>query len=281
MKKILSIVCFVILSLVLVCGAFGCSGSVKGNVSYNLFAYDMKTASFVKLAASVRFNSDLSGYEYVFSDGSLTLRGSVVHEVRPDRYTLICSEDAVSVVKEKYKQQLVDGGASSEELNDYQMVSEGLTPKMQLLNYNGYLFSPSSVELFHSASSDRTDRFEGRFVMTANAKMVELKGGTLYSDDGDGNLTVKSGYYTVSNGIMTITFTDKDGKDSYDNGVLNRKKYLMATVAFADDFELIGTDFEDQMNDSEWLKLMKSDLDAYSGKTYAVLTDEFYSANEN
>ena len=279
MKKVISFISFIILVFALTCGAYGCSDTVKGNATYDLYAYDMKTASFVKLAASVTFSSDLTEYEYVFLDGSLSIRGSVTHEDAPDRYTITCSDDAISVVKEKFKQQLIASGASSEELNDYEMASQGVTPQMQLLYSGGYLFSPSSVELFHSADSDRTDRFEGRFVLSSDGKMVELKGGILYSQDDKGDCTVRSGYYTVSNGFLTITFTDTDGKEKYENGVLSRKKYLMATVSFSDNFELIGTDFEDQMNSSEWLKLMKSDLTAYAGKKYAVLTDEFYATD--
>ena len=261
------------------CGAFGCRRSIKGDSPYSLYAYDMQKGVFVKLDASITFNSDLSEYEYTFYDGSLTIRGGVTYEEEPDRYTLTCSKDAVTLVKDRYEQQLIDAGASEDELNDYRMIKEGFLPQMQLLSYNGYLFSARSVEMFHAADAEGTDQFEGRFVMTSNGKMVELKGGYLYSDDDEGEFTVKSGYYTVSNGMLTVTTTDKDGKDSYIDGVLARKKYLMATVTFSLDFELIGTDFEEQVDGSEWLKLMKSDLDAYSGKKYAVLTDEFYATD--
>lgn len=277
MKKVTSFVCFIILILALIGGAFGCGRSVKGNETYYLYVYDMNTASFVKLPASVTFNSDLSEYEYVFNDGSMTIRGAASHETAPDRYTLTCSEDAITIVTKRYEEQLIAAGASEQEINDFKLAKEGLTPQMQLLYSDGYLFSAGSVELFHATSSGRTDVFEGEFIMTGDGKKVSFKGGSLYTADDKGAFTVLSGYYTVNNGIMTVTMTDKDGKETYTNGLLSRKKYLMVTVSFGDEFELVGTDFEDQMEGSEWLKMMKSDLAAYTGKKYALLTDEFYS----
>lgn len=279
MRKVLTFISLIVILLAVCLGSFGCGKSVKGDETYYLYVYDMGTASFVKLPASVTFNDDLTQFEYVFNDGSLSIRGAATHETKPDRYTLTCSKDAISVVTEKYEQQLIASGASAEEINDYKLIKESVTPQMQLLYSDGYLFSARSVELFHVATSGRSDVFEGEFIMTGDGKKVSLKGGTLYMEEnsGDGKFTVKMGYYTVSNGIMTVTLTDKDGKETYTNGVLDRKKYLMVTVSFGDEFELVGTDFEEQVESSEWLKMMQSELSSYVGKKYALLTDEFYS----
>ena len=280
MKKFLVVVLSLLL-LVTVCAAsFGCKKKeVKGDSDYYLYSYDMNTKSFVKVGASVRFNDDLTEYIYTFNDGSLTIGGKATHSDVPNMYTLECKAEQIELVTNKYRQYLVSSGASAEELETFDILKNSISPQMQLISYEGSLFTSASVELFHAQDEGKSDVFEGEFIMTATGEAVSLHGGNLYTTDDDGNYTVKAGYYTVSNGILTLTTVDADGKDAYTNGVLTRKRYLMAKMTMPAEFDLIGTDFEEETEESKWYSLIKDEFDSYAGKTIALLTDSFYSAS--
>lgn len=269
------------LLLVTVCAAsFGCKKKeVKGDSDYYLYSYDMDTKSFVKVGASVRFSDDLTEYTYTFNDGSLKIGGKATHSDVPNVYTLECKEEQIELVTNKYRQYLVSSGASKEELDTFDILKNNISPKMQLISYEGYLFTSSSVELFHAKTEGKSDAFDGEFIMTSTGEAVSLRGGNLYAADDDGNYTDKMGYYTVSNGILTLTFVDADGKDAYTNGVLSRKRYLMVKMTMPEEFDLIGTDFEEQTEEAKWYSLIKDEYASYAGKTISLLTDSFYSAS--
>jgi len=278
MKKMFRVCIFIVVLLSILLSVFSCKSELKSGKEYFLYQNDMKSNTFVKLGSYVVFTDDFSVYEYLFNDGSLTIRGSVIHHTDPDTYTLICSQDAITVVQNKYRQQLIDQGATDDEIRDFDVVKEGVSPVMQLYYYGGKLFAGNSIELYHSSSSENSDTFEGEFVMTANGKVVLLKGGVLYTRDSTEDEYEKGGYYTVRNNIMTLTMVDSDGKDLYNDGVLSRKKYFMAKITFSDEVEIVDTDFEEQMEVSDWYRAINNELDSCYGKTITVLTDQFFSA---
>jgi len=278
MKGFFKFICMVLLVGVLCAAFFGCDNSIKGNTEYFVYQYDIASDSFVNLGTSVKFNEDLTEFDYKFNDGSLVIHGAVRASTSPLMYTLTCGEDVRTIVLEKYRQSLVDSGADSETIKAFDIMKTGFSPTTQLLRYKNNLFKSTSVELCHVAD-EQSDSFEGIFMMTATGDKVRFKGGYMYATADDGNYSVKSGYYTASNGILTLTFVDNEGKDQYKNGVLYRKRYLMATVEFPADFELIGTDFEEQMTNSDWWQSIKEGFDSYAGKTISVLTDEFFSSD--
>ncbi|MBP5404973.1 MAG: hypothetical protein J6Y74_03395 [Clostridia bacterium] len=280
MKKFLSIVLSLLLLITLCALSFGCKKKeVRGDSDYYLYAYDMDSRTFVKAGASVRFSDDLTEYSYTFNDGSLTISGKATHSDVPNMYTLECHAEQIELVTNKYRQYLVSSGASSKEVESFDLLKASISPKMQLIAYGGSLFTSSSVELFHVSADGKSDAFEGEFVMTASGETVSLHGGNLYTADDDGKYTVKTGYYTVSNGILTLTTVDADGKDAYTNGVLARKRYLMAKITLPAELDLIGTDFEEQMEEAKWYSLIKEEYASYAGKTISLLTDRFYSAS--
>lgn len=264
--------------VVVVCSFACCSDSLKAGKPFYLYQYDASSDRFVKVGASVVFGKNLESYTYVFNDGTLSIHGSVSHSDDPSSYTLHCSEDVVPVVVEKYREYLISSGASDSTMELFNFMSEHFTPETQLLSYKKFLFTARSVELVHSVSAgDNASSFEGEFTMTATGEKLKFKGGSVYSPDEKGDFTIYEGYYSVSNGILTFTNVDEKGNDKYEDGVLYRKRYLMATVSFSDDFSITGTDFEEQLEDADWVKRINSELSAYSGKTVAVLSDEFYS----
>ena len=270
----------VLLILIVSFAAFcGCGTSLKAGKSYYLYTYSVSADRFVKLGSSIVFGKDFKTYTYVFSDGSLSIHGNVTHTETPNVYLFTCGEDVNKVVKEKYREYLIESNADESLMELFNMMSDTFTSKMQLVYYNGYLFSLRSVELSHSPTDSNTGSFEGEFTLTKDGEKLKLRGNSAYSADENGNYNVYAGYYTVSNGIMTFTTVDDKGKDKYVDGVLYRKRYLMATITFPELFEIVGTDFEEQLEEAQFVKNVNSQLSAYSGKTIALLADEFFACN--
>ena len=270
----------VLMILIVAFAAFsGCGTSLKAGKAYHLYTYNVTSDRFVKLGSSIVFGKDFKTYTYVFSDGTLSIHGNVSHTETPNVYLFTCGADVNKVVKEKYREYLIETNADERLIELFNMMSEDFSSSMQLVYYNGYLFSLSSVELSHSPTDSNTGSFEGEFTMTKDGEKLKLRGNTAYTADENGNYTVYAGYYTVSNGIMTFTTVDEKGKDKYVDGLLYRKRYLMATITFPELFEIIGTDFEEQLEEAQFVKNINSQISAYSGKTIALLSDEFFACD--
>ena len=256
----------------------GCDKSLKAGEIYYLYAYSVKEDRFVKVGSSIVFGKDFKTYSCRFIDGTMLVRGAAEHNTKPNYYSLTCSEDVIPVLVQKYRDYLISSGASEETMSYFNTLSDKFSPDMQLFDYGSYLFEASSAELAHSVvSGEKSDSFEGEFVMTATGDTLKFKGGTAYSKDDGNEYTIRAGYYTVSNGFMTFTTLDDKGNDKIVDGVLYRKRYLMAKVTFPDNFEFVGTDLEGQEQDVDWLKTINAQLSAYSGKTVSVLCSQFYS----
>ncbi len=277
MKKFYKVAVFLLILIFAFSALSGCKATLKAGKAYHLYTYDVGSDRFVKLGSAITFGKDFKTYDYTFMDGSLTIHGNVTHTSKPDTYLFTCSEDVNTVVKEKYREYLLSANADEGMMEIFNALSDSFTANMQLVQYNGYLFSLRAVELAHTVTDANPSSFEGEFMMTANGEKLRFRGNTAYSADTDGNFTVYAGYYEASNGILTFTTVDEKGKDKYVDGVLYRKRYLMATISFPEMFEIIGTDFEEQLEEAQFVKNINSEISEYSGKTIAVLADEFFA----
>ena len=257
--------------------ATGCGSSgIKAKENYYLYTYDAKTNSLVKMGTSLRFGDKLETFEYTFGGDELTIGGKVEHTAVPDAYTITCNEEVVALVKERYRQSLVDGGADKQTLDLYDSIAVSFTPRSQYFAYEGSLFLASSIELYHEVGKD-SDSFEGVYNVDDSDESLRLRGGYMYGKDKNGEYTEKKGYYTVSRGILTLTSTNEDGTDLYVEGVLYRKRYLMAKITIPEDGNLLGTDFDDQLDSSAFVKSINARKSEYSGKTITVLAEKFFA----
>lgn len=269
--------CLLIIVLVLTLSlAAGCKPKIKAGKDYHLYTYDAKSDRFVKMGASLSFGKDLSTFEYTFSEGDLTIYGGVEHTEKPDSYTISCSEEIISLVTERYRKSLVDGGAEQSKIDLFDAIAATITPRTQYFAYDGKLFTGSAVELFRVAE-DGCDSFEGLYRTDSNTDIIRLRGGFVYSEDENGECTVKSGRYSVSRGILTIISMDEKGNDRYQNGILMRKRYLTAKITIPSDGELLGTSMDEQIEKSAFVTKINADISDYSGKTIAVLCESFLS----
>ena len=258
--------------------AFGCKKKIKAGDAYHFYTYDTKTDRFVKMGASLTFGKKLSTFEYTFGDGDLTINGEVEHTAKPDSYVITCSEEVISLVTERYRKSMVANGATQEQLDFFDVIAKTLTPRAQYFAYDGKLFTSDSVELFR-CGDENPDSFEGLYRTDSNSDLIRLRGGFTYGADDNGEYTYKNGRYTVSRGILTIISLDENGKDRYQNGVLMRKRYLMAKITIPTDAELIDTSLEEQLESSAFVSKITANISEYSGKTIAVLCESFYSTD--
>ena len=276
MKHIIKIIASVILLLLLVCLAVGCGGGIAADETYYLYTYDTRTDRFVRSRSALRFGEDLKTFDYTFIEGQLTVSGRVEHTDVPNAYTIVCNEEAVEVVAAHYKEKLIASSASEDVLSLYAALAASFSPQTQFFAYDGYLFSGDSVEMFREATAD-SDAFEGVYRIDDSDDRLRFRGGNMYAADAEGNYTVKKGYYTVSRDILTLTSVNEDGTDRYENGVLYRKRYLMAKITVPSEEELLGTSLEEHLENSNFSEKINADLSDYSGKTIAVLVESFFS----
>lgn len=276
MKKFLCIIVILVLIFATAMLSFGCKSKISSGDTYHLYTYDAKTDKFVKMGASLTFGEGLKTYEYTFREGDLTINGPVEHTSVPDSYIISCADEVVSLVTKRYRDSMVENGASQSELEFFDAVSANFSPQTQYFSYDGKLFDGDSVELFRCGDED-PDSFEGVYRMDSADTLTKLRGTFAYTADEKGEYTVKSGRYTVSRGILTIISLDDKGNDRYQNGILMRKRYLMAKITIPADGELISTSMDEQVQSSKFISKIKANLSEYSGKTIAVLCDSFYS----
>ena len=276
MKKFFCIILGILLILTLSIGAFACSAKIKTDEAYRRYVYDARTDSFIEMGAALTFTDDFKSFEYSLGDGDFTIIGSVEHTDIPDSYIVTCSEEATTKMKEVYRQSLVDKGADQTTIDFYDVVAAYLTPRAQYYVYEGKLFTGDAVELFREPD-DNCDSFEGLYRMDSSADLVKLRGGYAYSKDEDGEYTFKSGKYTVARGILTLISLDENGNEKYKDGVLMRKRYLMAKITIPADGELLDKSLDEQLESSPFVSKINADISAYSGKTIAVLCDGFLS----
>ena len=276
MKKTICTLLILLLVMGACVGAFACKASIQTDKAYQRYVYDARTDSFVKMGTSIVFTDDFKGFEYSFGGDAITIYGTVEHTDTPESYIITCNEEAISVVSKRYRETLIAGGADQTQIDFYDAVAANLTPKTQYYVYDGKLFTADAIELFRKAE-DGSDSFEGLYRMSSSEDLVRLRGGYAYTKDEDGEYTYKNGRYTVSRGILTLVTLDENGKDKYQDGVLMRKRYLMAKVTVPSDGELVETSLEEQLQTSAFVSKITADISAYSGKTIAVLCDEFLS----
>lgn len=276
MKKALFLLLICILIASLAAMSFACKNKVSSDKEYHLYTYDAQKDSFVKMSASLRFGADLSTFEYTFGDGDLTIIGAVEHTKTPDSYVITCGDEVVSLVRDRYRKSMVEGGASEEELAVFDVIADSLDAKSQYFVYDGKLFTADAVELFR-CGDEKSDAYEGIYRMDSADTLTRLRGGFAYTQDDNDEYTVKSARYSVSRGIMTIISLDENGKDRYQNGVLMRKRYLMAKITIPSEGELLETDFDEQLKTSAFVSKIKENASEYAGKTIAVLCEAFYT----
>ena len=278
MKKLLYLILVLLLISTVCFAAFGCKAKIKSEESYRLYTYDTRLDKFVTMGASLKFGKDFSTFEYTFGEGDLTIFGKVEKTKEPDSYVISCGEEAIALVTERYRQSMVDNGASQAQLDNFDVIASTLTPRAQFFSYGGKLFKGDSVEMFRCPDKD-PDAFEGLYHMDSGTDIVRLRGGFVYGEDEDGEYTVKNGRYTVSRDILTIVSLDENGKDRYQNGILMRKRYFMAKITIPTTDTLVGTSFEEQLKSSAFASAINADISEYSGKTIAVLCESFYTNN--
>ena len=276
MKKVICIVLIFVLIFAVCAVSFGCKGKIKAGDDYRLYQYDARTDKFVRMGATLKFGKGFSTFEYTFGDGDLTIYGGVEQTKDPDTFIISCGEEAVALVTERYRQSMVEGGATQNQLDAFDAISATLTPKSQYFYYDGRLFTGDAVEMFRVAE-DNSDAFEGLYRMDSSSDIVRVRGGFIYAEDDNGEYAKKTGRYTISRGMMTIVSLDDEGKDRYQNGVLMRKRYFMAKITLPSDGTLLGTTMEEQMKSSAFVSKINTDISDYSGKTIAVLCDSFLS----
>ena len=274
MKKVFYIVLIVLLILSFSLGAVACKAKVKSGKDYYTFTYNSRTDSFVKMGSSLRFGDRFETFEYSFGEDDLTVYGAVEHTDTPDTYVITCSDEVIELVTERYRKSMVEANASTEQIDFFDAIAKNFTPKAQYFVYEGKLFTADSIELFHDADG-KSDSFEGVYRMDSSEDLVKLRGGYAYSKDEDGEYTEKTGRYTVSRGILTLISIDEDGEDRYQNGVLMRKRYLMAKVTIPSDGSLLGTSLEEQLETSDFVSKINENLSSYSGKTVTVLCKSY------
>ncbi len=276
MKKRIIALCSIVILLMIVTLSVGCESGISAGKSYYLYTYDTRTDRFVRKGPSLKFTDGLKGFEFSYGTGDLTISGRVNHTKRPDSYIVSCNEEVIAVVNERYKQSLIAAGADQETIDFYEAVAENFSAESQYFSYNGKLFLGSAIELYHLPDKS-SDSFEGYYYIESSDDPVRLLGGYLYTKDDSGNYTVKSGSYTVSNGILTLISLNDRGQPLYQNGMLYRKRYLMAKVTIPTGGSLVGTSMEDQLNTSAFVKKVSEDMEHYSGKTVAVLCEQFFA----
>ena len=275
MKNLLKIVAAVMLLTILVSFA-GCNEGIVSDETYYMYTYDTRTDRFIRSRSSLRFGDDLTTFEYTFIQGELTVTGVVEHTEIPNAYTIVCSEEAVDIVTSHYKDTLIASGASDDVLAMYGTLAASFTPRTQYFAYEKNLFSGDAVEMFREAGVD-SDSFEGVYRINDQEDKLRFRGGNVYAADEDGNYTVKKGYYSVARGVLTFTSVNEDGSDRYEKGVLYRKRYLMAKITIPTEEQLLGTSLEEQLQTSDFVSKINEDISDYSGKTIAVLVEQFFS----
>jgi len=275
MKKLLTIVAAIMLLAILLSFA-GCNKGIVSDETYYMYTYDTRTDRFIKSRSSLRFGNDLTTFEYTFIEGELTVTGTVEHTETPNAYTIVCGEEAVDIVTARYKDVLISSGADDDVLSMYGTLAAAFTPRTQYFAYEKNLFAGDSVEMFREAGAD-SDSFEGVYRIDDQDDKLRFRGGNVYAADEEGNYTVKKGYYSVARGILTFTSVNEDGSDRYENGVLYRKRYLMAKITIPTEEELLGTSLEDQLQTSSFVSKINEDISDYSDKTIAVLVERFFS----
>lgn len=281
MKKVILIS---VLLTIIICSLFGCSNSIQNDETYHCYTYDLNSHKFLKYGPSITFNNNLSGYSFDYGDGSIVLKGSVQKLSSPESLIITCNEDAVAVLKAKYRANLIASGADDLTIEAIDLIMESLDPKQQLFIYDGKLFADDGIELTRKIDSETYNAktnystFEGEFTLVSDNSTVYMSSnGKMYTAAEDGKYTVQSGYYTVRNGFMTITTTDSSGNDKYVDGLLYSKRYFMATISFPTNIEIISTDFDELTQNSDWYSTFVEQIELYQGKTISVLVDSFYT----
>ena len=280
MKKVVCIVLIFVFIFAVCALSFGCKGKIKSGEDYRLYQYDARTDKFIQMGATLKFSKNFSTFEYTFGEGDLTIYGGVEQTKNPDTYVISCGEEAVALVTQRYRQSMVDNGATQSQLDAFDAVSATMTPKSQYFYYAGKMFTGDAVEMFRCAEAN-SDAFEGLYRMDSSTDIVRVRGGFIYKADDKGEYTEKTGRYTISRDIMTVVSLDENGKDRYQNGVLMRKRYFMAKITLPSDGTLLGTSMEEQMKSSAFVSKINTDISDYSGKTIAVLCDSFLSNGLN
>ena len=275
MKNLLKIIVIMLLIACVASLTVGCKKEIKSGEDYYLYVFDTSSDRFVRTTTSLKFGEGFKTFEYTFIEG-LTVSGTVEHSEKPDSYTISCNEEAVALVTARYKENLEKSGADENEIALYEALAEGFTPQAQYFVYEGNLFMGDAVEMYHEPGGD-SDSFEGIYRIDDQSDKIRLRGGNMYGVDDDGEYTVKKGYYSVSRGILTLTSTNEDGSDRYENGVLYRQRYLMAKITLPEEEKLIGTTLEEQVKSSPFISKINSEISEYYGQTISVLVEQFFA----
>ena len=276
MKKFFKIIVCILLIALLGVFVFGCKKKVRSDEPYYAYTYDTKTDRFVKMGAFLTFGENMESFTYSFGNDDLTIYGNVEKVKIPDSYVVSCNDQVAPMITERYRQSLIDAGASQSTLDLLDALSATFTPRAQYFAYGGKLFTADAVELYHVADKD-SDSFEGLFHMDGSEDLARFRGGYMYIADENGEYTIKSGRYTASRGFLTLVSLNKDGTDRYENGMLYRKRYFMAKVTIPQGDSLVGTTMEELILSSPFASEINENMAEYSGKTVTVLAETFFS----
>lgn len=279
MRAYVKIIALILMLAAVLPFTVSCESGISSGDTYYLYSYDSKGGRFEKLGSSIKFGEGLKTFTYSYGDGDLQVTGTVTHVKTPSSYLLECNQEATALVTEYYRKSLIQSGKYSEEdMELFEAILANVTPKAQYFSYGANLFTGNAVEMYRIAEKN-SDSFEGIYHISGSQSCVRLHAGYMYEADDSGNYTIRSGYYTISNDILTLTATDGNGNEKYVSGVLKRTKYLMAKVTVPRDNEgtFLGKSLEDQLETSDFVKEINGDIASYAGKTVAVLCENFFT----
>lgn len=276
MKKFIKIVAVVLIAVFALLFTAGCKKKIVSGETYYMYTYDSRTDRFVKTGTSLKFGKDFKTFEYSFVNKYLSVMGTVEHSKVPNAYTISCNKEASDVVVERYREALASSGASQEVVALYEAMADTFTPQAQYFVYEDKMFLGSAVEMYHEPDSAR-ESVEGLYRIDDSEEKLRLRSGVMYGADDKGGYTVKQGYYSYSRGILTVTFTNADGSDRYENGVLYRKRYFVAKITLPKGGTLLGTTLEEHLESSAFISKINTQISEYSGKTITVLVDTFFA----
>lgn len=280
-NKLRIIISIIIISSLLVI-SYGCNPTaLKYNKVYTEYVYINYEGVFIESGRNLTLNKD-NTFEIVYNE-ELALNGSYEHILREQTIYLDCDENASNVVKERFKEKILNDSENTIPLEILDMILDGIDVSEEIHYDKDYIFSTSFISAHRYIDTSLYDygvdysEFEGVYTVKDYDGLMLLKNGKIYVQDPEepktGEFPEYKGSYIYANDFITMTINDEEGNPQ------PSQKYLVADLILP--FELKIEDnlspITEDKEDDKWYEMIEDQLDELKGKKIKVLVLCFFT----
>lgn len=263
----------------------GCNtASLKYGKTYTEYMYIGSESIFSESGRSLTINSD-DTFTMVLSEG-LILTGTTEHLIKEKTIYLDCDENTSEVVKQRFKETILNDPESGMSVEMLDMFLEAMTISEEVHYYKNYIYSSAFISAhryidttLYSYGEDY-NAFEGVYSVKNYDGLMLLQHGEIFVQDAEkpetGKFPIKRGSYVIGNDFITMTINDAEGNPQAP------QKYLIAELTLPYEMRQGGSLSPDDTTTEkdEWYEAIEDQLESLAGKKIKVLVLCFYSSKK-